>query len=345
MAWAGWAGLLWLCNFRIVCDANSENRCAALSCCSELESYSAPDGFLDNDAALMRGVEEMDAEQPLFAVPKVHSSWQRWFRSKYSRLFNASWAMNSSALHQIRRGLLSNRLVIIHNALERELALRLQSEAQHRSDWTLDVHPHRTRPPLALLRNLSLQHSCEKILGMYQASPCYGKFHFCKQSALLDGSVSSEMQTIMNSPDILHLMQSLSDSELNRFEGARLSLYKPGDYVLLHTDHEAGRMLSFTLYLTSSWQHGSGGEFFWCGGRGPKAKVHRIQPGFNSLVLFRTSLDSLHMVSVVEKHVQQSRYALQGWFTSKHPNRTQQNALITRLTQTSHEYPIMLNVP
>ena len=209
----------------------------------------------------------------------------------------------------------------------------MQAEARSRhGKWHLDVHNHDTHPPQSLLDVLSQQSKCEDALLRYQAPPCRGKFHFRKNNAILAGPISQRLTKAMNSPAVLGLMRWLAESSVDAFRDVRFTRYMAGDYILLHTDHEASRMLTFTLYLTKDWSAGFGGGFLWCGGRGANATIHTIQPAFNSLVLFRTSLDSLHMVSVVKETAPWPRYALQGWFTSsdeahtRHSHGTRQTA-------------------
>ena len=85
--------------------------------------------LLDSDGAEVTTPEEADGE-PRIYIPRPaeggRRSLRQWLTSSESSLFNVSWARNESALHSIREALLSNRLVLIHNALRHDLGLSLE---------------------------------------------------------------------------------------------------------------------------------------------------------------------------------------------------------------------------
>jgi hypothetical protein len=84
------------------------------------------------------------------------------------------------------------------------------------------------------------------------------------------------------------------------------SLYLPGDYSLPHSDAWGSRTLSFVWYLSKNWKPEWGGHFVWC----PTGAI--VSPMFNSLVLFRASMQSLHAVSPVSPQAQGRRISING---------------------------------
>jgi len=93
------------------------------------------------------------------------------------------------------------------------------------------------------------------------------------------------------------------------------SWYQPGDHSLPHNDYVGSednhRQVAFVWMLTKEWQPEWGGEFFWC------QKGRGISPEFNTLLLFRVQLASVHFVTQVSRHAQGKRLALSGWWTRK----------------------------
>jgi hypothetical protein len=87
------------------------------------------------------------------------------------------------------------------------------------------------------------------------------------------------------------------------------SLYLPGDHNLPHRDAGVARSMAFVWNLTREWQDDWGGGFFWC----PSGTT--VVPRFNTLVLFNTSLSSLHFVTLVSPFARGKRLAVSGWWS------------------------------
>ncbi|TNF29437.1 MAG: hypothetical protein EP329_15775 [Deltaproteobacteria bacterium] len=85
------------------------------------------------------------------------------------------------------------------------------------------------------------------------------------------------------------------------------------DFLVEHTDDIGGRVLSFVLYLTPGWRPEWGGELYLDDGGG--AYAHRVDPEFNSLVLFDAR--AWHKVAPFTDALgDRCRYTFGGWFMS-----------------------------
>jgi len=83
------------------------------------------------------------------------------------------------------------------------------------------------------------------------------------------------------------------------------------DFLVEHTDDIGGRVLSFVLYLSPGWRPEWGGELHLDDGSG--AYAHKVDPEFNSLVLFDAR--AWHKVAPFTDALgDDARYTLGGWF-------------------------------
>ena len=91
------------------------------------------------------------------------------------------------------------------------------------------------------------------------------------------------------------------------------SLYREGDYLLPHNDHDGERALAAVLHLPRDFSADSGGQLVWCRPLTP------IAPERNSLTLFNLDVrSSTHYVNRLAPPLGSggARYALSGWFSS-----------------------------
>jgi hypothetical protein len=91
------------------------------------------------------------------------------------------------------------------------------------------------------------------------------------------------------------------------------SLYLPGDYVLPHSDHDSTRSVAFVWCLTRDWDARWGGHLFWC------ATGTHVKPTFNTLVLFRVSRETMHLVCPVSPFARSRGLTIDGWWTRSRP--------------------------
>ena len=115
---------------------------------------------------------------------------------------------------------------------------------------------------------------------------------------------------------------SLLASTSVRRADMRAYAYRPGHYLLPHTDHQPDqqRVLAYAYYLpTPDAPVGGELELFACelenngsnDALGPARVAQRIEPRSNRCVIFEVRLDSLHQVTEVLSGL---RLSLAGWF-------------------------------
>ena len=95
------------------------------------------------------------------------------------------------------------------------------------------------------------------------------------------------------------------------------SLYRPGDYVMPHTDinYDADtrtkRRVAYILHMASQWKSTFGGELIMMN------PITPIAPMYNAITLFPVSSSSYHFVAPVAQNVPYPKYkrlAVSGWF-------------------------------
>lgn len=91
------------------------------------------------------------------------------------------------------------------------------------------------------------------------------------------------------------------------------SLYENTDYLLPHDDRLEKRKIAYIYYL-SDLKNGDGGELLLYNSKNkiPLKIGKKLNPKFNSIILFEVSEKSFHSVSEVLKN--NKRYAIAGWF-------------------------------
>ena len=112
----------------------------------------------------------------------------------------------------------------------------------------------------------------------------------------------------LNSTRTRNVLGATSGADCNGGFEAGAALHGPGDYSLPHNDDDGHRAISFVWYLSKSWRPEWGGHFVWC----PTGAM--INPGFNTLVLFKVSRSSLHFVSPVSRNATGKRIAIAGFW-------------------------------
>jgi hypothetical protein len=88
--------------------------------------------------------------------------------------------------------------------------------------------------------------------------------------------------------------------------------YKTGDFLGSHTDDVKSKRLSFVLYLSANWERRFGGILHLNDRTGD---IIRIEPDYNSLVIFDVTAGTEHFVSPVEACAgEKARLTISGWF-------------------------------
>lgn len=95
---------------------------------------------------------------------------------------------------------------------------------------------------------------------------------------------------------------------------AHYALYPPGTGYEKHIDQHAGtshRKITFILYLNKDWRSEYGGELLVFDPKNPEILLHKIEPTWGRLVLFRSEIFPHQVASCT-----QDRKSLTGWFRS-----------------------------
>lgn len=122
----------------------------------------------------------------------------------------------------------------------------------------------------------------------------------------------------LNSRDVLDLIEKISNRKCDQFTG-RAVAYREGHYIKSHNDlhtKKTGdqqiitRAVTFNYFLTKDWRQEWGGQFIW------ENPLTRINPSFNTLVMFLVGPDSHHHVTPIISSGNNTRLAITGWFTT-----------------------------
>ncbi len=175
----------------------------------------------------------------------------------------------------------AGRAVVIRHAFRSSFASRLRIELDGIDDW-----------------------SCAEILG--------DRPHFRHHT------VSAQRSDYPALRDCLRRFESPAGREL----AARLSgcpcdgpvelgatNYLTGDFAMPHADDGLNRTLAFVWHLSTDWNSAWGGCFGWM------QNGVEIVPSFNTLLLFRVSPASVHMVTPVSRFAKGKRLSVTGWWT------------------------------
>ena len=197
---------------------------------------------------------------------------------------------NEASKRQISDHLTNGGLVMIRDALQETVAVRIFECLDQFSDWKV-YEDYRTK--------FHYHHH-----NIYEHSLYPPDLNWCRE--------------IFNSELTKRLIQTLSHRDCTGETIFSASLYLPGDYSLPHDDlpgdEGAYRQVAFIWHLSRNWQPHWGGDLFWC------RKNRYITPSFNSLILFNVSTESSHHVTQVSPFAAAKRLAISGWWTSKSEN-------------------------
>jgi hypothetical protein len=116
----------------------------------------------------------------------------------------------------------------------------------------------------------------------------------------------------LRSPETLEKISKITGTELKSAISIFGSKYTPGSFLSEHTDTGRGR-IAFSLNLTPEWDPETDGGQFQLMDKHTKAVLQKVDPTFNTLVLFdvREYGQPHHVLPVTGRR---SRYAITGWF-------------------------------
>ena len=140
-------------------------------------------------------------------------------------------------------------------------------------------------------------------------------FHF-KQTHDLHFTKNPELKKFHSSLLNWEFFNLISEITNTKFKGTldcAGSLYESCDFLLPHDDKLEGRKIAYVLYLSKDFTKKDGGSFILYNSKNnrPTSIAKKIQPLFNSLLLFKVSRKSFHEVE--ENFSNKKRYAIGGW--------------------------------
>lgn len=192
---------------------------------------------------------------------------------------------NEDSKRQISDHLRTGGLVLIRDALQEAVALKMFACLDQYSDWKV-YESYKTE--------FHYHHH-----NIYEGQPHPADLIWCRN--------------IFASEPTKSLIQSLSQRDCSGDTVLSASLYLPGDHSLPHNDllanQNALRQVAFIWHLTREWQPTWGGDLFWC----PTNRY--LTPSFNTLILFNVTPDSFHHVTQVSPYATSKRLAISGWWT------------------------------
>jgi hypothetical protein len=186
---------------------------------------------------------------------------------------------------QISDHLRTGGLVLIRDALQEAVALKMFACLDQYSDWKVyeDYKTH-----------FHYHHH-----NIYEGQPQPAELNWCRD--------------LFGSNPTKSLIQNVSQRDCSGPNLFSASWYLPGDYSLPHNDFSGDesiyRQVAFIWHLTRDWQRDWGGDLFWC----PTNRY--LTPSFNSLILFNVTPHSFHHVTQVSPYATSKRLAISGWWT------------------------------
>ena len=213
---------------------------------------------------------------------------------KLQKFFEA-WLFDDNVKQKVKIAMGARRPIQIRNALKKDFADKLHKELYQSDSYYVREGYH----------------------------PLY-QFHF---SAFYDSDIElfkkhpnlSALHNMLGSDYVYDWISDVSSSSVDRLVTSA-SLYRPGDYVMPHSDvnHDkingVRRRVAFILHMASQWDPSFGGDLVMLNPLTP------IAPIYNSITLFPVNSNSFHFVAPVAHNVpfpKFKRLAVSGWFLSK----------------------------
>jgi hypothetical protein len=183
-------------------------------------------------------------------------------------------------LAAIRASFAAGELIILRDAFERDFAEAIHGALDRVTAW-----------------------------GVYEQRRPY--FHSHRHALYERSDFCAELRTlelVFNSESTIELIESLVGDDCRMPTIFTPTWYMSGDHSTPHPDTRDGRKIAFAWHLTKEWRPDWGGDFYWCASGTP------VPPTFNSLLLFKVSRSTTHVVVDVAPHARGKRLAISGWW-------------------------------
>jgi SM-20-related protein len=208
--------------------------------------------------------------------------------------------------------------VHIPNVLTKESAERIYRCLTHETAWALSFNKG---ADLCDLDDVSQEERSELMVAASQRARNGFQYFFDNHPLSRDGEAYRDpshyyarVVAFLNSGTVLSLMRSVTGLPAIEWANAQATLYRPGDFLMLHNDEIGGhkRLAAYVLHFTPHWRPAWGGvlQFF-----GEDRHIEEgYVPAFNALNILRVPM--VHSVSQVALYGG-LRYSITGWFHAR----------------------------
>jgi len=193
---------------------------------------------------------------------------------------------------ELIRKQLRQPLVVIENALDKDIAEQLYKELLRSDAWE-----HQDRKTENYIYRRDIIHMDSKIAPF----------------------ALKQLNSCLSSKETRQWFSDISGKRCDSFKAAA-TIFNEGDQITEHNDlyiyDEPGkpryvRALTFNYYLSKGWNTEWGGNFIW------KEPYKKISPLFNTLVLFIVTTSSHHWVEPVNQATDAKRLSITGWYLTE----------------------------
>lgn len=218
----------------------------------------------------------------------------------------------------------SNGIVQVPNFFDPEVAESLTTMLETTIPWSMTFLGPDRQPrsiPVASMASLDQQALGEEVRDMLKrAGSDYGYvyFHFKMISAAMadepKGHPIHTFTEFLNSDEMIAFGRAATGVESIRKMDAQATLYRPNDFLGLHTDEVMGgvdRVAAYTLGFTRRWRSDWGGQLMFHD-HNTGDVLHGLVPRWNTMTLFK--VPRLHSVAPVAPYCQGARMSVVGWY-------------------------------
>lgn len=223
---------------------------------------------------------------------------------------------NDLDFDRYRRGLAARGRVQIRDFLQADAAQRLHACLRDDVPWHVAERGQPNRTPITDADDPALVQAYERA-GEADFHFVYDRYLMVE--ALKEGRDSQlllpSVVAFFNSPQFLEFIRWFGDDPSLNMVGAQATRYRPGQFLRLHNDQQAGegRRYAYVLNLSRDWRADWGGLLHFADEAGNV--VDTMLPRWNSLSLFK--VPAYHYVDLIAPWAREPRLAITGWWHAK----------------------------
>lgn len=215
-------------------------------------------------------------------------------------------------------------LVQIPNFFDQHVAESITQMLEITIPWNLTFLGPDRQPrsyPVGSLAQYDQKQLADEVKDLIQRSGRdYGFVYF--SFGMISAALSEEykdhpitpLTEFINSPEMLDFGRTVTGDQSIRKADAQATLYRPNDFLGLHTDETmdgVDRVAAYTLGFTRRWRSDWGGQLvFHDPATGDITKG--LVPRWNTMTMFK--IPQLHSVAPVAPYCQGARMSIVGWF-------------------------------